>query len=115
MPTRKRTVDMTLGEVWLKLISPWTVVDHLNGIEKKMARNAADLKAQINDATNNLASDVSSLKAKLEAALADQDVAIEGAVQEALSGLDTLADNLTSLAASTPEDATPPVDAPPSE
>jgi hypothetical protein len=99
--------DLTLREVRQKLASPWTVSDHLKEIEAKMALDAAALKAQINDATNNLAGDVAGLKAKLEAALVERQVAIEGAVQEALAGLDTLANNLTDLAASTPEDEAP--------
>lgn len=71
-----------------------------------MALDAAELKTRLNEATNNLAGDVHDLKAKLEAALADQGVAIEAAVQEALTGFDELATNLENLASETPEDPT---------
>jgi hypothetical protein len=83
------------------------VLTQFGKVLKTMALDAAAIKAQVNDATNNLAGDVRGLKAKLEQALADQGVAVEAAVQEALSGFDTLADNLTALASETDEDPLP--------
>lgn len=77
----------------------------LEGMNTTMALNADELKARIDNATNNLAGDVRSLKDKLAAALTDKEVYADAKVQDALSGFDSLADRLDALASDTPEDA----------
>lgn len=77
--------------------------EKITTLGEEMALNADELKTRINDATNNIAADVRGLKAKLDQALADQQVVADQAVQEALAGFDTVADSLEAIAAETPD------------
>ena len=95
--------EESLNQFLRTVFGPWLVPAHLKYLEEQMALNADELKARLNDATNDIAGDVRSLKAQLEQALVEQGVAVEAAVQEALAGFDTVADNLEAVAAETPE------------
>lgn len=85
------------------IFGPWLVPAQLKYMEEQMALSAQELQDRLNAATNDIAGDVRDLKAQLEQALADQGVAVEAAVQEALAGFDQVATNLEAVAAETPE------------
>lgn len=79
---------------------------------KRMALNAADLQAAMNTATDEIASDLQTLKDNLAAAVADKDEAAQAAVQEALAGFEA---PIARLQAMGQDDENPVPDAPPAE
>lgn len=64
----------------------------------------SEIVARINAASDNLANDLRSVKARLDEALAGQDAAVQAALAGAVDELTPLADKLDALAAETPED-----------
>lgn len=76
----------------------------LHEMRMQMALNADELKARMNEATNNLGGDLRNLKDQLAAALESKEVYADERVQQSLSGFDSIADSLEALAADTPED-----------
>jgi len=106
-----------LRELWKALDIPtreWTDVkinSALREIKEMIMASADALVAAFNDATNEVASDLQTLKDQLAAVIADQDVAVQNALNAELAKFDEPLQRLQDLGAD-PTDPVPGTEVP---
>lgn len=84
-------------------------------LERLIMTSASDLLARLDAASNEIASDLSDLRDRLTAAVADKDAAVQAAVAEALSGFEAPIARLEALGADEADPVPAPVEPAPVE